>query len=125
MLLTKLFHHYQLIQKDQKIIISRLEGDCKMPKSLTASDSLSLAVLEGNFLVYFIMVIMVILIIMVIIVIIIIIIMVIMTSLSLILAVLEGDLSINIVITIVIIIIFLMVILMVTCSRGGLFHAHN
>ena len=29
--------------------IRLLESDCKMPKSLTTSDSLSLAVLEGQF----------------------------------------------------------------------------
>ena len=51
------------------MIIRRLEPDCKMPKSLTTSDSLSLAVLEGDFIITIIMVITVIIIIIIIIVI--------------------------------------------------------
>ena len=31
------------------MLIRLMESDCKMPKSLTTSDSLSLAVLEGHF----------------------------------------------------------------------------
>ena len=34
---------------DNNLLTRRLEPDCKIPKSLTTSDSLSLAVLEGAF----------------------------------------------------------------------------